>query len=80
MTVTVEDLKQQCRDKNIKGYSRLNKVDLIKLCAGKRVIFVGSEQKITQNKKEYNRKPIKVNMDTRAFKARTVTNIHNNLL
>ena len=28
---TVEELKQECRDKGLKGYSKLNKKDFLKL-------------------------------------------------
>lgn len=33
-SLTVEELKQVCRDKNISGYSRKRKADLVDLCCG----------------------------------------------
>ena len=48
---TVPELKQMCRDKGIKGYSKLNKADLIKLCnSTKKVSKKGSDLTVPELK------------------------------
>ena len=51
--MTMEELKKMCRQKNISGYSTLNKLDLIKLYKKK-----SKGKKVNQNKTKLHSKKI----------------------
>lgn len=50
---TVKELKAKCKKRNIRGYSNLNKKELMKLCGGKKKS--SSKKKTLKNKKKQAR-------------------------
>jgi hypothetical protein len=51
--ITVAELKQICKKKNIKGYSKLKKIDLLKLCLGQKLEMI-FKSKSSDNKQILN--------------------------